>query len=281
MLFINISSSMKLTAPIACSLVITTYNSPEMLDLALRSSLAQSELPGEIIVADDGSTIDTALLVEAYRVAASIPVVHVWQEDCGFRAAASRNRAIAAARGNYIVIVDGDMLLHRDFIKDHKRMACKGTFVQGSRVLLSQENTYSRFATKRVSVSLFEKGLENRKNVLRFPLLSRILAFKSSALGGIRSCNMSFFRNDCIRVNGFNEDFIGWGREDSEFAARLINSGILRRNVRFSAMASHLWHAENIRTSLVENDRILEQVILDKLTTCRHGIKQYLANKSS
>ncbi len=272
---------MKPTDPIACSLVITTYNSPDMLDLAIRSALAQSELPCEIIVADDGSTNDTAMLVEACRVASRIPVVHVWQEDRGFRAAASRNRAIAAAKGNYIVIVDGDMLLHRDFIKDHKRMAFEGTFIQGSRALLSQENTYRRLATKSVSVSPFEKGLENRKNVLRSPLLSRVLSLKSSALGGIRSCNMSFFRNDCIRVNGFNEDFIGWGREDSEFAVRLINSGILRRNVRFSAMASHLWHAENKRTSLAENDRILEQAILGKLTTCRHGIEKYLGNKLS
>ena len=113
---------MKPTDQIDCSLVITTYNSPDVLDLALLSALAQSEFPCEIIVADDGSTNDTAMLVEAYRVASRIPVVHVWQEDCGFRAAASRNRAIAAARGSYIVIVDGDMLLHRDFIKDHKRM---------------------------------------------------------------------------------------------------------------------------------------------------------------
>ena len=90
---------------------------------------------------------------------------------------------------------------------------------------------------------------------------------------------MSFFRNDCISVNGFNEDFIGWGREDSEFAVRLINSGILRRNVRFSAIACHLGHCENTRHSLVDNDRILEQSIASKLTRCKNGIDKYLINK--
>lgn len=267
---------MKPIDPIVCSLVITTYNSPDVLDLSIRSAFEQSEPPCEIIVADDGSTSETTMLLESRRVASRIPVVHIWQEDRGFRAAASRNRAIAAARGNYIVIIDGDMLLHRDFIKDHKRMALEGTFIQGSRVLLSQENTCRRFATRRISVSLFEQGIENRKNVLRSPLLSRILALNNSSSSGIRSCNMSFFRNDCIHVNGFNEDFIGWGREDSEFAIRLINSGILRRNVRFSALASHLWHAENERKTLAENDRILEQAIVGNLTTCQHGIDKYL-----
>ena len=270
---------MKPTESIACSLVITTYNSPEALDLVLRSALAQSEPPCEIIVADDGSTSDTARLVEMYHAAAKIPVVHVWQEDLGYRLSASRNRAIAVAKGNYIVLVDGDMLLHRDFIRDHRRLAIEGTFIQGSRVLLSQENTPQRLKTKNISFSFFGKGIENRKNTLRLPLLSGLLALKTRSLHGIRGCNMSFFRNDCIRVNGFNEDFVGWGREDSEFAVRLVNSGILRRNVRFSALACHLGHRENPRQSLADNDRILEQAIAGKLTTCRNGIDKYLVKK--
>ncbi|EAT59216.1 Glycosyl transferase, family 2 [Chlorobium ferrooxidans DSM 13031] len=277
--FTNTSSSMKPTDLTACSLVITTYNSPDLLDLAIRSALAQSEPPSEILVADDGSTSDTALLIETHRVRSRVPMVHLWQEDLGFRAASSRNRAIAAAKGNYIVIVDGDILMHRDFIRDHKRLALKGTFIQGSRALLSKENTLNRLVTKNITVALFEKGLENRKNVLHLPLLSKLLALKSSSLSGIRSCNMSFFRNDCIRINGFNEDFIGWGREDSEFAARLINSGILRRNVRFSAIASHLWHPENPKHLLSENDRLLEQAVVGRLATCPNGIDKYLAKR--
>ena len=270
---------MKPTESIACSLVITTYNSPEALDLVIRSALAQSETPCEIIVADDGSNNDTARLVETYHAAAKIPVVHVWQEDLGYRLAASRNRAIAVARGNYIVLIDGDMLLHRDFIRDHRQLAIEGTFIQGSRVLLSQENTPQRLKTKNISFSFFGRGIENRKNTLHLLFLSRLLALKTRSLHGIRGCNMSFFRNDCISVNGFNEDFVGWGREDSEFAVRLINNGILRRNVRFSALACHLGHRENPRRSLADNDRILEQAIAGKLTTCRNGIDKYLLSK--
>ena len=270
---------MKPTEKITCSLVITTYNSPDLLDLSIRSALRQSELPCEIIVADDGSTSATAILVDALRVSAPTPIVHVWQEDQGFRAAAARNRAIAEAKGNYIVIVDGDMLMHPDFIKDHKALAIEGTFIQGSRVWLSQENTFRHFISKDTAVSIFQHGLENRKSALHLPFLTRILDFKSSSLGSIKSCNMSFFRNDCILVNGFNEDFIGWGREDSEFVVRLINRGILRRNIRYSAIAFHLWHPENERRSLPENDRRLQQSIAGKLTTCRNGIDNYLVKR--
>lgn len=259
-----------------CSLIITTYNWPEALELVIRSALAQSEPPMEIVVADDGSTTETADLIARCRASAAVPLVHAWQEDIGFRAAASRNRAIAMSRGDYIVIVDGDMLLHHDFIRDHRRLARRESFIQGSRVLLSQANTAKRLASGQSRISLIEEGVGNRKNALRVAWLSELLAVEGGSLKGIRSCNMSFFREECIRVNGFNEDFVGWGREDSEFAVRMINSGILRRNVRFSAIAAHLWHRENTRQALPENDRLLEDAIARKSCWCENGINKYL-----
>ena len=62
---------------------------------------------------------------------------------------------------------------------------------------------------------------------------------------------------DCIRINGFNNDFIGWGREDSEFASRLLNTGIKRINLKFNAIQYHLWHQESSKKSLFFNDEIL------------------------
>ncbi|NTV97643.1 MAG: glycosyltransferase [Chlorobiaceae bacterium] len=259
----------------SCSLVITTYNWPEALDLTLRSVFAQSELPDEIIVADDGSTGHTAELIESHRAKSGISLIHVWQEDRGFRAAASRNRAIAAASGEYIVIVDGDMILHRDFIRDHKKFALEGTFIQGSRVLISQANTSKRLRTRNTKVLWSEFGIENRIHAIHVSLLAQILASINKKLHGIRSCNMSFFKEDCVRVNGFNEDFTGWGREDSEFAVRMINSGILRRNLKFSAIAYHLWHEENKRDSLPENDLLLEKALKEMAKFCQNGIDKY------
>src|SRR5687767_9054063 len=101
------------------SLIITTYNWKEALDLTLRSVARQVEMPDEVLVADDGSRPDTGELIRAWAQRLPVPVRHIWQEDLGFRLARSRNRAIAAATGEYIVIVDGDMALHSHFIADH------------------------------------------------------------------------------------------------------------------------------------------------------------------
>ena len=101
------------------SLIITTYNWKEALEVALLSAFGQTLLPDEIIVADDGSRAGTGNIVASLAKDAPIPVLHSWQEDKGFRLARSRNRAIAKARGEYIILVDGDVVLEKHFIEDH------------------------------------------------------------------------------------------------------------------------------------------------------------------
>ena len=87
---------------------------------------------------------------------------------------------------------------------------------------------------------------------------------------------MSFYKEDCLNVNGFNNDFEGWGREDSEFAVRLLNSGINRKNVRFNMIQFHLWHKDTARDSLDQNDEILSSAIDNYSNWCDNGIKRYL-----
>ena len=56
-------------------------------------------------------------------------------------------------------------------------------------------------------------------------------------------CHFSLFREDVERVNGFDENFVGWGYEDDDFARRLYKSGVEPRSVIEEARAMHLWHA--------------------------------------
>ena len=95
-------------------------------------------------------------------------------------------------------------------------------------------------------------------------------------MNGVRTCNFAFWRKDALAVNGFNEDFIGWGREDSEFTARLLNYGLMRRSVKFKALAYHLYHPRNDRSHLAENDRLLQETIEQKKTWCERGVSAYL-----
>ena len=124
---------------ISVSIIIPTYNWPEALNLCLQSVLVQSILPGEIIIADDGSKQETSDLINNIKRKSPIPIIHVWQEDNGFRLAQIRNKAIAKSCKDYIIQIDGDVILHKDFIKDHIRFARKGSFVSGSRVLINEK----------------------------------------------------------------------------------------------------------------------------------------------
>ncbi|MBM9537968.1 glycosyltransferase family 2 protein [Desulfobulbus alkaliphilus] len=259
------------------SLIITTYNWPAALELSLRSALKQTHLPCEIVVADDGSPPDTVELVRQVRSSTNVPILHSWQEDRGFRLARSRNKAIVRASGDYIILIDGDILLEPRFIADHVAFARHGYFVQGTRVLLGKELSSRTLCSGRLRIPLLLTGVENKKNCLRSVWLARLFSFRSRDLSGVKTCNFAFWKKDALSINGFNEEFVGWGREDSEFTARLLNYGIRRQNLRFHALGYHLYHPMKTRDRLPLNDAILKKTIDQKLRWCQTGLDQHLA----
>jgi glycosyltransferase involved in cell wall biosynthesis len=258
------------------SLVITTYNRPDALLLVLRSVEGQLTQPDEVIIADDGSDIELQKLITDFQQSFNLNIIHSWQKDKGFRAAKSRNKAIAKSNFDYIVLIDGDMILHPEFINDHINQAQPSYFVQGSRVLLTKDKTNQTLDQQKINFSLLSNGLQNRKNAIHSNFLSKLFSNKSNYLSGIRTCNMAFYKQDCININGFNNEFEGWGKEDSEFITRLLNSGINRKNVRFNAIQFHLWHNEYKRDSLEKNDAILQEAIENQTKWCYNGIDSFL-----
>ena len=265
-----------------CTLLISTYNRPDALKLVIESALNQKHLPDEIVIADDGSTEETRNTIEKLQRKSPIPILHAWQPDEGFRAAMARNRALAMSCGDYVVMIDGDMLLHPYFIYDHLSLAKEGTFLQGGRILLSSLQTQKVVKGEADFPHLFSPGISNRLKTLHLPRLAKLIAKnKSQSLKGIRTCNLSLFRRDILRVNGFDNRFVGWGREDSEFVARLYNAGTKRRNLKFSGIAYHLYHLESDRTALAENDKILENSIQENLIKCKDGIDTFIKKSSN
>ena len=257
------------------SLIITTYNRPDALKLVLVSIASQSVPPNEIIIADDGSNNSTKKCIDEFKKKSSIELIHSWQEDKGFRVAKSRNKAIAKSKCEYIILIDGDVILHNKFIEDHLKHAQMGFFVQGSRVLLNER------ATKEVlrynsNLSFFSSGLSNRKNAIYSNFLSRIFTIRKNYLKNIKTCNLAFFKSDCIEINGFNNDFEGWGREDTEFVVRLIKKGVNRKNIRFNILQFHLWHKDSSRKVLQKNELILKDTIHKNENWCTNGITKYL-----
>ena len=257
------------------SLIITTYNWKEALEVVLESIKKQTQLPDEVIIADDGSAPDTKQIIDKFQIGFPVPLIHSWQEDQGFRAAQSRNKAIAQSTGEYIIMIDGDIVLSKDFIKSHKQHASKGWFVQGGRAKLNQSQT-DKLLNKKFIPNAFSKGIKNRKNSINSPFLSKLFSFKSNSANKTRTCNLAVWKEDILKINGFDNGFIGWGREDSEFVERLLNAGINRLYLKFAGIGFHLEHNENARKQLPNNQKILDNTITSKLTRCKKGIDKYL-----
>ena len=262
------------------SVAVITYNWPQALELVLRALAAQTELPFEVIVTDDGSQPATRDCV--LRLAPDYPtrLVYLWQPDKGARMSRARNRAIAAAQGDYLILLDGDMVVERHFIADHRAFARRGCFVQGSRVL-SNASLAERMLTQarsQLMPNFFSPGIERRRHTLRLPTLAFWSTRPGMRQGGIKSCNMAFWREDLLRINGFNEAMTGWGREDTELALRAFHAGLLRRDVRFSALATHLYHPTRKHGGQSNpNDHILQATREQRLLRCRNGVEQHLA----
>ncbi|QEY23433.1 glycosyltransferase family 2 protein [Neisseria animalis] len=264
---------------LSTALVITTYNRPDALEKVLQSALAQTRLPDEIIIADDGSGEETAEVVRRFRQVSPVPVKHAWRPDDGFRAAEARNRAIAMAQSDYIVLIDGDMLLEPHFIADHIDRAHKGRLIQGSRVLLTETRTREILSENGLpKLSAWSKGIGKRISAVRCRFLSSYAGSRGSCQHkGIKTCNMGFFREDALAVNGFDNEFVGWGREDSEFVARCYHNGMKRHNLKFAGVAYHLYHHEAERDALPKNDVRLQTTLSNRTVRCENGIDAFLS----
>jgi glycosyltransferase involved in cell wall biosynthesis len=262
------------------SVIVTTYNREDALDAVLRSLARQDDGDFEVIIADDGSGETTAKLINAWKVKFGRRLDHVWHADRGFRAAEIRNRAILAARGAYCVFLDGDCIARPDFVATHRRLAERGWFVTGNRVLLSAELstkvlgdrlTPESWSLGRWVVERFRGGVNRLSALLHLPLgpLRRI---RQRAWQGARSCNLGIWREDLDRVDGFDADYSGWGKEDSDIIVRLLHAGIRRKDGTFATGALHLWHREADRSQLSENERRLAGVAAGDSIRARQGL---------
>lgn len=259
------------------SLIVTTYNWPRALGRVLDSIAGQTRLPDEVIVADDGSGPDTAALLKARAARFPTALRHVWQEDQGFRAGRARNLAIAASRGDYLLLIDGDMVLHPEFVADHLRFATPGCFVQGSRVLTDPRVRDDILTDPGRLPTPWQAGIRRRRNALRLPALARRLFGRPPRPPrAIKTCNQGWWRADLLRLNGFDERMHGWGREDVELAWRAHHAGIACRHLRFAALAWHLHHPERHQDGASRNDRFLEETRFHRLTRCLRGVDAHL-----
>lgn len=267
------------------SVIVTTYNWPAALKLCLEALFVQTDDNFEIIIADDGSNVANRAQSESFCEKSPVPIKYIHHEDHGFRAGTIRNNAVAQSAGEYLIFLDGDCVVRQNFVSRHRRLAACGRFVPGNRVLLSQGFTQD-VISQRIPL--------HKKNCWYFVVLrlqnkiNRILPFWVLPLGCLRllepqkwqkamTCNLAMWRDDFLRVNGFDELFEGWGYEDSDLVIRLIHAGVTRKEGRFAVPVLHLWHPQNDRSNHdINYQRLLERLNQQDFILAEKGISQYL-----
>jgi len=269
------------------SLVITTYNRPDALAAVLQACFLQTDKNFEIIIADDGSAANTGACIARLAADAPVPLSHVWQPDLGFRAARARNRGILAARGEYIVFLDGDCIPQRDFIARHRALSRCGALVSGSRILLSAaltshvlaEGIDPATASPATCLRWRLRGDSNKalQLLVRWPDLGR--TSKRFRWRRIKSCNLAVWRSDLEGVNGFDESFTGWGYEDSDLVLRLFHAGVLRKDGAFATEVFHLWHREADRERADSNRQAVLARAGTGITQAVQGLREHACER--
>jgi len=259
------------------ALAITSHERPDALAAVLASIARLRVLPDEILVADDGSGHATQRVIESFIARSTVPARLVSQPHAGFRAARLRNLAIAATSLDYIVFVDGDMVLHPEFIADHRRIARPGCYTQGVRVLIDERRTRELLAGDTAALSPGSRGLGmlRRLYLVHSPLMSFYARRLANHFIAIKSCNQGFWRADLLRVNGFDEEFVGWGPEDKELCARLEHAGVRRQTLVFGGIACHLHHEPAPRDRLPSLLDRLAATRRERRVRAQHGVDSH------
>lgn len=264
------------------SFIVLTYNRTDALLAVLSSLASQCGARHEVLIADDGSRPDQVRLLHERCPSFQCPVQHVWHPDTGFTAARARNLAASHATGDYLVFLDGDCVPAKAFVAQHTRLAERGCFVNGSRVLLSEKLTLKVLEGKLNLPALLAafwwlawmKGDSNKLlHLLTWPW--RVFRVKQKfRWSGIRSCNFALWQSDFASANGFDETFEGWGHEDADLVLRLHHLGLFRKNGFMATEVFHLWHRENKRDQESVNKNRVRLRMGTHLVMAEQGLRE-------
>ncbi len=264
------------------SVIISTYNQPAWLEKVLWGYSAQTHRDFEVLIADDGSGLETRAAVERMRRETGLTIRHVWHEDLGFRKCAILNRAICEATGNYLIFTDGDCIPRRDFVAIHAAFAQPGYLLSGGAVRLSlklsQQITRDDILSGRaLDVRwLRAQGIPRSRKLWKLAagtrwgaVCARLNPTRPTWNGG----NASTWKSALVAVNGFNEN-MQYGGEDRELGERLVNFGVRAKCLRYRAVCVHLEHSRRYvsEDGVRRNLEIRKEIRRSGATWTPHGI---------
>lgn len=270
------------------SIIISTYNQPSWLEKVLWGFYFQKYKEFEILIADDGSTIETEETIKKVASQTQMNIKHIWQEDKGFRKCKILNKAIVKSQGNYLVFTDGDCIPRNDFTQTHFSYAQDNYYLSGGYFKLPLQTS------QKIQIEHIKKGLPfsiewlNKNGVKKKNRSLKLQAkgWKAKFYNFITPThqtwnghNASTWKKNLIEVNGFNEK-MHYGGEDCELGDRLKNNGIKSKQIRYSAICIHLEHPRNyIQEELLQKNKKIRQNTQKKnIIATPHGIQKNFIN---
>lgn len=273
------------------SVIFTTYNSPDWLRKVLIGFFQQTYQEFEIVIADDGSRDDTRQLIDSMRKHSPVPIQHIWQEDDGFQKCRIMNKALLAAKGDYVIFTDGDCIPRKDFVAQHVHLSDYNTYLSGGYFKLPMDISKAITEDDIIQQKPFEPDWlvsMGMKKTHKFMKLSAkgwwasFLNFMSPTRKTWNGHNASCYKEHALAVNGF-EEMMQYGGQDCEFGDRLVNYGLNTKRIRYSAVCVHLDHKRSYVTpEMLENSRRIRRETKEKkLIKARLGLDQYIENSSN
>ena len=235
------------------SLIICTYNSTRCLDYIFCGLSRQTQLPDEILIAADGSTPETAALIESWAKQLDTRVEHVWQADRGFRKCRISNEAVRRSTGDHLIFLDGDAIPHSHFIEDHLLVADDKQIMCGRRVKLGPKTT-ARLTREAVLAGKLERIFgpvlrgallrDNHRFRLSIRLPQEFAKFMHPSVRKLMGVNFAVPRALFYEVNGYDEVEGIRGRIDRDLELRMLRTGAPRYPLLNRALCYHMHHEE-------------------------------------
>ena len=266
------------------SVIVPVYNRLEHLRALFLCLLKQKKQPDELIITDDGSSQTVLDFIGDLIPKAQFKVKHIYQEDKGFRKTRALNNGVRNSIGDLLIFCDQDLIFGEEYIETIAKNIKNDIFLMGRAHTLKKEE--KDFIVENIEkINSYEEIVKNLpdsyiptiKRMLNEDKKRRLLKTFKLAKRGIRLVGMSYalMKDSYIKVNGYDENYIGWGQEDDDFGNRLTVAGINGKELVTKNIQLHLWHYSDPTKVHSSNEEYYykgkEEIFSKKDFYCKNG----------